>query len=257
MDEVRLLGGNTHAEVVRVGSTVRRPTGHWTPGVHALLRHLHANGYESAPQVLGIDDSGREILTYVSGSVVWPDRFSLVQTDSGLASVAACIRRYHDVVADFTQADQFTWSERGRDPRGPAELVCHNDLAPWNLVHRAEDEWTFIDWDVAAPGRRAWDVSWALLSFAPLMPDSGLTVSETRHRITTFREGYGAAALPTDVLTVAVERCEHEAERIGRLGAAGEHPYARLLAEGHYEIWRSTAAHIDAHIPQWQKAVSP
>ena len=256
MDEERLLGGNTHAEVVKIGGTVRRPTGHWTPGVHALLRHLESHGYGGAPRVLGVDDKTREILTYVPGSVVWPHRFPLVQSDSGLTQVAASIRRYHDVVANFDEADQFTWSDRGSDPRGPAEVVCHNDLAPWNLIHRDDGEWTFIDWDLAAPGRRSWDLCWALMSFAPLMPDSGLTEVETLHRIAIFRESYGAATLPGDVLAVAVERCEHEAERIGRLGVVGEEPYARLLAEGHYEVWCSAATHIHAHAPLWQAAVS-
>ena len=106
--------------------------------------------------------------------------------------------------------------------------------------------WTFIDWDLAAPGRRSWDVSWALLSLVPLMPGTGLTDTETLHRIGVFRESYGADAFPADILSVALERCEHEAERISRLGAAGEEPYERLLAEGHYDTWRSAAEHVRA-----------
>ena len=37
MDEVVLCGGNM-TPVVRVGDTVRRATGPWTPTIHALLR---------------------------------------------------------------------------------------------------------------------------------------------------------------------------------------------------------------------------
>src|SRR5438034_5842059 len=180
MDEERLVGGNTHGEVMRVGNTVRRPTGGWTPGVHALLQHLESVGYDGAPRLLGVDEEGREILSFVPGAVVWPDRFSLVQTDAALAEVAAAIRRYHDAVAEFPH-ERFTWSDRGADPRGPREVLCHNDLAPWNLVRGEPDGWTFIDWDVAAPGRVVWDLAWALLSFVPLMPDSTLTELQTLH----------------------------------------------------------------------------
>jgi Phosphotransferase enzyme family len=254
--EELLAGGNTHAEIVKIGDTVRRPTGHWTPGVHAVLHHLEARGYGNAPRVLGVDDRGREVLTYVAGTVVWPEHFSLVQTDSALADVAACIRSYHDAVADFDPADAFTWSDHGSDPRGPAEILCHNDLAPWNLVHGDDGVWTFIDWDLAAPGRRSWDMSLALLSFVSLMPDSGLTDAETIRRIAIFHESYGTDLFPDDALSVAVERCGHEAERIGRLGALGEQPYARLLAEGHYEIWQAAAEHIRALAPRWQVGIS-
>ncbi|HKF74825.1 MAG TPA: hypothetical protein VKF59_01675 [Candidatus Dormibacteraeota bacterium] len=47
----RLPGGFVNA-VVRVGSTVRRSTGPWTPAVHALLRHLEAAGFAESPSVL-------------------------------------------------------------------------------------------------------------------------------------------------------------------------------------------------------------
>jgi hypothetical protein len=36
---VPLGGGNMSSGVVRVGDTVRRPAGPWTPAVHALLTH--------------------------------------------------------------------------------------------------------------------------------------------------------------------------------------------------------------------------
>jgi hypothetical protein len=55
--------------VVRIADTVRRGTGPWTPAVHALLRYLEEVGFDGAPRVRGIDEQGREILTYLSGDV--------------------------------------------------------------------------------------------------------------------------------------------------------------------------------------------
>jgi hypothetical protein len=40
-DEVELDGGNAN-RVVRIGDTVRRPAGPWTPAVHCLLDHYDA-----------------------------------------------------------------------------------------------------------------------------------------------------------------------------------------------------------------------
>ena len=56
------VGGAT-----RVGRTVRRPTGPWTPAVHDLLGFLHREGLRGIPEVHGFADDGREVLTYVEG----------------------------------------------------------------------------------------------------------------------------------------------------------------------------------------------
>lgn len=64
--EIPLRGGNV-STVVRVGNTVRRNTGPWTPSVHALLRHLERVGFTGAPRVLGVDEHNREVLSYVEG----------------------------------------------------------------------------------------------------------------------------------------------------------------------------------------------
>ena len=49
--EVPLIGGNT-STVVRVGDTVRRNAGPWTPAVHSLLHHLERVGFTGAPRAL-------------------------------------------------------------------------------------------------------------------------------------------------------------------------------------------------------------
>src|ERR1700742_5067540 len=107
--ETPLAGGNMNSGGVRVGDTVRRPAGPWTPAVHALLAHLHAAGFGGAPRPLGIDEQGREVLTFISGPVVWPGRFSLLDRDGALGRVACLIRDFHDAVAGFTPPPDAHW----------------------------------------------------------------------------------------------------------------------------------------------------
>ncbi|GAB3971968.1 hypothetical protein GCM10027615_31900 [Plantactinospora veratri] len=65
--EIPLHGGNV-STVVRVGDTVRRNAGPWTPSVHALLRHLEYVGFTGSPRALGMDSRNREVLSYLEGS---------------------------------------------------------------------------------------------------------------------------------------------------------------------------------------------
>ena len=234
-----------------MGDTVRRPAGPWTPAVHALLHHLEAAGFDAAPRALGSDSEGREVVTYAAGDVVWPGHFELLESDDALAEIAQLIRRYHDVVATFVPPDGARWWDLSADPSGTDELVCHNDLAPWNLVRGDDGTWTFIDWDLAAPGRRSWDLGWALLSFVPLTPDRPLGEQATVRRLHVFMEAYGAPEELDQALAGAIERGTHEAARIRELGEQGREPFVRLRDEGHAEIWARAAERVSANASRW------
>lgn len=95
-----LAGGNMTA-VVRVGDTVRRAAGPWTPAVHALLRHLRARGFRQAPEPLGIDQQGREILTLLPGRVATYPLPAFVWSDDTLVAVARLLAAYHDATVGF------------------------------------------------------------------------------------------------------------------------------------------------------------
>ncbi|MGO8506673.1 aminoglycoside phosphotransferase family protein, partial [Rhizobium leguminosarum] len=41
----------------------------WSPAVLDLLRHVERQGYDGCPLALGLDDQGREVLTYIEGDV--------------------------------------------------------------------------------------------------------------------------------------------------------------------------------------------
>lgn len=65
-----LSGGYVNA-VVRVGETVRRTVPERAEFVHALLLYLEDCGWPGAPRFLGIDESDRQMLSYLPGHVAW------------------------------------------------------------------------------------------------------------------------------------------------------------------------------------------
>src|SRR5438132_147348 len=86
MLEERLGGGRSTTGIVRIGETLRRPLGPWTPPIHAFLRHLHASGFAAAPEVFGLDDQGREILSYIPGET-WGDHIDPDEPKTELVTV--------------------------------------------------------------------------------------------------------------------------------------------------------------------------
>jgi hypothetical protein len=185
--EEPLEGGNTSDGVVRIGATVRRPAGPWTPAVDALLRHLESVGYAGSPRSLGFDDQGRHVLEYVPGEIgpLFPhDRH---EGNDSLRRVGALIRDFHDAVTGFGPPADAKWNVA--IPPDEQTLITHHDLAPWNLV-RGVDRWVFIDWDNAGPGSRLWDLSYAAHGFVPLSPV--VVLSEASARLRSFVHGYGA-----------------------------------------------------------------
>jgi hypothetical protein len=165
-----LLPG-TFSTLARVGETVRRSTGPWTPAVHALLRHLERAGFDGAPRVLGFDARGREVLTYVPGHVprnAGPE----VATDRALFEVGRLLRCYHEATSSFSLPPGVRWYGGGAGP-GPGEVVCHNDLAPRNTVFRGGRPVAFVDFDLASPATPGWDVAHLAWQFVPLADDEG------------------------------------------------------------------------------------
>ncbi len=127
--EVPLAGGNVAAEVVRVGTTVRKPVTAATPAVEAVLRHLQRVGFAGAPRALGRDGQGRQVLEYVEGPLAQDaPPMDTVQ----LARVGRLVRDLHEALATLEPSASDRWQVA--IPPDREELVCHHDLAPWNLV---------------------------------------------------------------------------------------------------------------------------
>jgi hypothetical protein len=136
-DEHALDGGNVAGGVVRVGDTVRKPAGFWTPAVEALLSHLGRAGFTGAPRPLGRDGEGRQVLEYVPGPMAMDQPWL---NEAGLRRVGRLIRELHDASAGFSPPPGARWNvvDRGSALGPAARRGPRRALGRRGGLHRAE-----------------------------------------------------------------------------------------------------------------------
>ncbi|WP_433518443.1 phosphotransferase [Nonomuraea sp. CA-143628] len=254
MIEEPLAGGGVN-EVVRVGNTVRRPTGPWTPAVHRLLDHLAMAGFDRAPRAYGLDEAGREILDFVPGDVAHYPVPAYAWSDAALEALAVLMRAYHDATTEFAAPDA-EWYFPAREP---AEVVCHGDIAPYNCVYRDGLPVALIDFDTAHPGPRLWDVAYAAYRFVPLSAvgngEAVTPVAEQARRLRLLADAYGLSGEERTALPeVAAERLRAMVDHMRRQAAAGNQAFAAHLADGHADLYLTDIEHITRHATEFRNA---
>jgi hypothetical protein len=221
--------------------------------VHALLSHLYGLGFGGAPRPLGIDEDGREVLTFVPGVVAWPDHFGLLDGDDQLRRVAWLIRNFHDAVAGFVPPPDARW--QALIPADGDEIVAHHDLAPWNLVVN-EQQCVFIDWDVAAPGTRLWDLAYAMHGFVPLSADPAHHRDDAGRRLRLIADAYGLdESERIHIVPLLARRASSMHAFLADRAAQSVQPWARLWQEGHGYVWRADAEYMAEREQQWRQAL--
>jgi Phosphotransferase enzyme family len=235
--EQRLEGGYVDG-AVRVGDTVRRQAGPWTPAVHALLSYLADQGFTSAPRPLGFDERGREVLTYLEGETIGhrKPRPAWVHAEDTLIQVARWMREFHQIVAGFVPPSGAIW--RGGGTWAPGLIVAHNDATTHNAAWHQGTLTGFFDWDFAGPATAEWDLALAGFAWVPLhlrsiVAADGFTDFAARpRRLDLFLTTYCWSGTTADFLAVVEARMRAHAAAIREMAAAGEQAFRRLVLQG-------------------------
>jgi len=151
--------------------------------VHELLGHLGARECDCAPRCLGVDSVGREVLSFLPGSVP-PELGDF--SDAQLVAAAGLLRRLHDATLDCPL-------------RNVHEVVCHGDASPCNCVFVDELPAAFIDFDNAHAGSRLDDLGYAAWLWIDL-GNEDFSVDRQGRRVAQFFQAYGLetdAAVPS------------------------------------------------------------
>lgn len=200
--EIPLVGDGATQGIVRVGDTVRRPVRPFTSAIQDFLAHLHAHGFTGAPVPMGVDERGREVLSFVEGDVPMEPLPDWTADDAVLVALARLIGRLHEAAAGWVAPPGTSW---GTAPGGgpvwvsdDAELVSHRDYCPGNVVFRDGVPAALIDFDLAKPTTKVADLANALYWWAPLCDPldraEGFVDLDAADRVAVFADAYGMTA---------------------------------------------------------------
>lgn len=246
--EEQLASGNAGGIVVRIGATVRKRWTASTPAVHAFMDAVRARGVD-LPRPLGRDERGRQVLEFVPGPLALT---APRLTRPELARVGALVRSIHDASRDLVLPGDPVWETV--IPAPGSALICHQDLAPWNLV--LGERWVFIDWDGAGPSTRLWDLAYSAQAFTLNHPDR--PVEDSAMDLAAFADGYGASAqLRRDLPEAMIERTTAMRELLRSAHESGREPWATMEVQGHGAHWSAVVDHVRRHRGIWERALSP
>lgn len=258
-EKIEELSGGNVSSVFRKGDKVLRERKPDSSNIHQLLQHLEAKGFPYAPKYLGTDEKGREVLSYIEGIAGNYPLPSYMWSDSSLQGIAEMLRKYHDFVSDF-EFDE-TWNPIDLTPL-PFEVICHNDFAIYNIIFAHQKPVGVIDFDLAGPGPRIWDIAYALYTCIPLSRlyhseqgeviyyDSKRDAVGVKNRIEGFFESYGRE-IDADVIVMVERRLQALCETMERRAAEGDEAFQKMIDEGHREHYQKDIEFIRNYGHEW------
>jgi Ser/Thr protein kinase RdoA (MazF antagonist) len=176
-----------------------------------------------------------------------------MMSDAHLAEAAKLLRRYHDVAAEFRPPPNAKW--RLAAPTA-YEVICHNDWSPWNALLRDGRVAVVLDWDLAGPGTRLWDIAMAAASWAPLfssMPSP--SVAERARRLRSFVDAYGLADRSELLLTMRL-RLRYVGDFVAREAASGDPGMQRLVGQNVPKtMWEDDVVYLDRNWAALERAL--
>ncbi|WP_147804723.1 phosphotransferase [Alkalicoccus halolimnae] len=259
-DKEEMLAGGNVSNVHRSGDTVRRELKPESPFIHELLKHLETRGIHFTPKFLGIDEQNREVLSFIEGEAGNYPLKEYMWSNEVLKEIAEKQRSYHEAVKDFPIPNE--WKPMDKTPDN-LEVICHNDFAVYNIIFNQGKPAGIIDFDVAAPGPRLWDIAYTLYTCVPL---SRLYYSETgkavyynseydaeriKKRVQLFFASYGIEGLEENYLEMVVLRLEGLCTYMKRKAAEGDEAFQKMIKEGHLDHYINDIAFIRKHGREW------
>jgi len=232
------------------GATVVRPLASGYRSVHRLLNHLQQSGFVGSPQVLAVEGQ-YERLTLLAGDTYEDAGSGAVATKSALVSAAQLLRKLHDCSASFLQHQPVADQHWLLPAQQPAEVICHGDYAPYNVVLKGDQVVGVFDFDAAHPGPRLWDLAYAVYCWAPLksLPNLGVAEKEeSLERAWRFLDAYGLPAVQrASLVEMMILRLQALVGFMREQAAGGDEKFGADISAGHLDIYLADIDYLECH----------
>ncbi len=253
------LDGGRSNKIARIDGAVHRPAGAWTPHIHTFLKHIRSVGFTGAPEPIGFDATGNEIVSYISGEVSNYPLSAAATSIHTLISAAELLRAYHDATVSFIP--ELQGNESWLLPvREPVEVICHGDYAPYNVVLDGDRAIAIIDFDTAHPGPRAWDIAYALYRWSPLTSPNNADgfgdETEKTERCRLFCDIYGLSKEGrVGLISLVVERLRYLVAYMQSEAKAGNEAFQANIADGHHLMYLADIDYLKTNCKSIQAAL--
>jgi hypothetical protein len=118
----------------------------------------------------GFDEEGREMVSWVDGTVPTPGTPALAITADALESIGALISDSRDAVFSYPNHADDSWFHTPPVPEvfSTTGVIGHYDVDFGNVVFRDHHALALIDFDFAGPSDRVWEVAVAAYYLVPV-----------------------------------------------------------------------------------------
>ena len=259
MQKEKNLGGTLN-QVVQIGNTVhRRILGGTT--LHSYLQYLEKSGMDGVPRFLGLDELGREILSYLPGKTQGngiPLGHACLASDQTIVDAARFMRKLHDVSAGFVcEALKQNWINPDY-PHENCDTICHNEAAVWNFVFNDERITGLIDFDQASAGTRIWDLTMSVYGTVHLLPwvsgesyEASKHAAERKRKVKLYFDSYGMDCPPYFMELVYQRIKIGICDELKKGVAAGDETALRQVKQGSLAHYKKVAAFIKERGQDW------
>lgn len=252
MNEDVLSGGKINT-VTRKGDVVYRTGGLWVPAVHAVLDHLERREFRFSPKALGVDDQGREMISFLPGESMMRPWQPVMFTDDALVQAATMLRELHDATRGLVLPPETEW-RGGKSGKSTGQVIRHGDLGPWNTLWEGDRLTGLIDWDFAEPGLPLTDLAQLALYFVPLRGEDHWRECGFQHRpdflrrVEVIGNVYGSFGPEEIVCEIVWLQTAAMTEIAGR-AAEGRYPWTMFRDNGEIERTRAEVEWLQATLP--------
>jgi len=242
MNYEKLVGGNMSI-VFRNNDIIYRNQKPWSSTIHRFLLHLESEGFKECPRFLGIDKNNYEMLSYVEGECkeIYPGNIERKLHLKGMVSFASIMKRFHQASSTFVVEDKDEWMLSYDGPL-EKEVICHNDIAPYNMTFKDDIPYKMIDFDTCCLAPRIRDIVYALYRFIPFT-NNDFNDTYIKECITIFFRSYGMEC-PKQFFDIMIHRLEALIDTIYNRANNDDAIFKKMIIEGHVDFYLKEIQYI-------------